>query len=221
MSPYIAMGNNPITSFDPDGGQCYDANGNQIACPDDDIYDEYRDNPNNRIDIMPEVVVVAPSGEDEVDPNLMNGDKGKEYLRNREINEAVFKENMNGVMLTAGVIVTSGRGNPISRGAAISYGVLGTLVSGAILEVSNFANDMNVITSPTFLEATDSSKNERHGDGQGLTESEEKLIEQLEGQMQGAAKKVKEKIKKKIRNIRENAQRRSKGEEHSRTKKGN
>jgi len=59
MSPYVAMGNNPVVSFDPDGGLCYDANGNSIACPDDDIYDEYRDNPDNRIDIMDEVVVTA------------------------------------------------------------------------------------------------------------------------------------------------------------------
>ena len=33
-SPYIGMGNNPINFIDPDGGACYDAQGNQIPCPD-------------------------------------------------------------------------------------------------------------------------------------------------------------------------------------------
>lgn len=70
-SPYLAMGNNPVVSFDPDGGYCYDSNGNQIACPDGDIYDDYRDNPDNRIDFMPEVVVTSNEG---VDHSSMNGD---------------------------------------------------------------------------------------------------------------------------------------------------
>lgn len=33
-SPFLAMGNNPINFIDPDGGTCYDAQGNQIPCPD-------------------------------------------------------------------------------------------------------------------------------------------------------------------------------------------
>jgi hypothetical protein len=34
FSPYLGMGNNPISSIDPDGGFCFDANGNSIPCPD-------------------------------------------------------------------------------------------------------------------------------------------------------------------------------------------
>lgn len=33
-SPYLAMGNNWISMVDPDGGSCYDSQGNQIPCPD-------------------------------------------------------------------------------------------------------------------------------------------------------------------------------------------
>lgn len=33
-SPYLGMGNNPISMIDPDGGYCYDANGNQVPCAD-------------------------------------------------------------------------------------------------------------------------------------------------------------------------------------------
>ena len=87
----------------------------------------------------------------------------------------------------------------------------------------NFNTELTMLamslTAEQILQASDSSKNERHGDGQGLTESEEKAIADLEAQIQGAAKKLKNKLKKKIQNIRENAQRRSGGEEHSRTKK--
>ncbi|MDC6384607.1 DUF6443 domain-containing protein [Muricauda sp. SK9] len=53
-SPYLAMGNNPVVAFDPDGGNCFDVNGNPIACPDDSLYDDYRDNKNNHITILDE-----------------------------------------------------------------------------------------------------------------------------------------------------------------------
>ena len=33
-SPYVGMGNNPVSSIDPDGGQCYDSDGNPMTCPD-------------------------------------------------------------------------------------------------------------------------------------------------------------------------------------------
>ncbi|WP_442267055.1 DUF6443 domain-containing protein [Tenacibaculum sp. ZS6-P6] len=54
-SPYVAMGNNPVVSFDPDGGYCLDANGNQIACPDDDIFNDYRDSEDNHTTILDDV----------------------------------------------------------------------------------------------------------------------------------------------------------------------
>ena len=59
MSPYVAMGNNPVVSFDPDGGYCVDANGNRIVCPDDSIYDDYRDNDENSITVFDDVLVTA------------------------------------------------------------------------------------------------------------------------------------------------------------------
>ena len=75
MSPYVAMGNNPVVSFDPDGGQCFDANGNQITCPEGELYDEYRNNKDNRIDILPEVVVGGGESSSESTNSNVNTNK--------------------------------------------------------------------------------------------------------------------------------------------------
>ncbi|WP_340067362.1 RHS repeat-associated core domain-containing protein [Ascidiimonas aurantiaca] len=56
-SPYVAMGNNPVVAFDPTGGKCFDANGKEVACPDDEMYDEYRDSDENHITMLDEVEV--------------------------------------------------------------------------------------------------------------------------------------------------------------------
>ncbi len=64
-SPYLAMGNNPVVSFDPNGGLCLDANGNSVACPEGEDYDQYRDNEENNINILPEVVLTGKSKETE------------------------------------------------------------------------------------------------------------------------------------------------------------
>ncbi len=55
-SPYIGMGNNPISSIDPDGGQCYDADGDPITYPDTWQHYEGED---NHIRFLDEVEVSA------------------------------------------------------------------------------------------------------------------------------------------------------------------
>ena len=58
-SPYVAMGNNPVISIDPDGGYCYDANGTQIACPENELFDDARENDSVHEYIQDEVTVVT------------------------------------------------------------------------------------------------------------------------------------------------------------------
>ena len=72
-SPYVAMGNNPIVSFDPDGGYCYDANGEQIICPKDSIYDDFRDEGND-VNILPEFDLKPSSEEPTGEDALYNSD---------------------------------------------------------------------------------------------------------------------------------------------------
>lgn len=64
-----------------------------------------------------------------------------------------------------------------------------------------------------------SGKNEKHGDGGRAKTKAEKQIEDLEKQKEGATRAEKERIDRKIRNIREDAERKARGEEHSRGNK--
>ena len=66
-SPYVAMGNNPVISIDPDGGYCYDANGTQIACPDNELFDDARGSDENHEYIQDEVTVVTNQDGEKVD----------------------------------------------------------------------------------------------------------------------------------------------------------
>lgn len=68
-------------------------------------------------------------------------------------------------------------------------------------------------------QASDSGKNERHGDGGRELTKSEKQIEALESQLNGATRKERQKIEQKIRNIRQSAQKAKKGEEHSKANK--
>ena len=69
---------------------------------------------------------------------------------------------------------------------------------------------------------TGSSKNEKHGDGGRAQTAAERQIAELESQIiPGMSRSERIKIKTKINNIKENANRKAKGEEHGRRKRGN
>ncbi len=80
-SPYVAMGNNPVVSFDPDGGFCYDANGNQIACPDDEFFDDVRDSETNHHNQLKEVVIESSKKDD--DTEAIGVEKGTNVLEGK------------------------------------------------------------------------------------------------------------------------------------------
>lgn len=73
--------------------------------------------------------------------------------------------------------------------------------------------------SPVYANSkSDSSKNEKHGDGGRAMQSAEKQIAELERQIRegNLSKKEKQVLRKKIQRIREDAQKKAKGEEHGR-----
>jgi RHS repeat-associated protein len=65
-----------------------------------------------------------------------------------------------------------------------------------------------------------SSKNEAHGDGGRAMTKAEKQIADYESQMEGANKKTRKVLQKKIQRVREDAQKKEKGENHSMKNKG-
>jgi hypothetical protein len=65
-----------------------------------------------------------------------------------------------------------------------------------------------------------SGKNEKHGDSGRAKTKAEKQVEGLKEQLKDATGSEKQKIKQKIQNIEQDAAKKAKGEEHSRTKKG-
>jgi hypothetical protein len=66
----------------------------------------------------------------------------------------------------------------------------------------------------------DSSKNEKHGDGGRALSKAEQQIKQYEEQLKTATGRLAKKIQQKMQNVIKDANRKKKGEEHSRTKKG-
>lgn len=100
-------------------------------------------------------------------------------------------------------------------GEAFSNATMGYL--GTFFTIITLQGD----TSPEHVkEAKDSSKNEKHGDGGATLSKDKKRIGELESQLNNAkTRKEKNEIKTKIKRIREDGQKKHRGEEHSRGSK--
>ncbi|WP_397301578.1 DUF6443 domain-containing protein [Nonlabens ulvanivorans] len=83
---------------------------------------------------------------------------------------------------------------------------------------STFNFSASVTQSSTVDSASDSSKNERHGDSEALNKVEEQLAA-LQAQLANATGKEAKKLKQKIQNVKRNAAKNKKGETHSRNAK--
>ena len=103
---------------------------------------------------------------------------------------------------------------------------LGTVVEAFGTTVVSYIGPIFIIltlqgdSSPkrTVDEATDSSKNEKHGDSGRTLEKEKERLEGLESDVRNAkTRKEKEQLKIKIKKIKETAIKNQKGEEHGRT----
>ncbi|OWW23528.1 hypothetical protein B4Q04_20235 [Zobellia sp. OII3] len=149
-SPYVAMGNNPVVSFDPDGGYCYDANGNQIACPTDagDFYDDYNESETSHITILDEVEV-DNSGSETQTASISEIESFSPIGRLRGTEKMVAEIEMNifgsrNVQGVLGQYTVDAQGNiltgPISAG------------NGAIGLIGGFYNPKNLLKVATILD---------------------------------------------------------------------
>ncbi|MCX2679369.1 DUF6443 domain-containing protein [Galbibacter sp. EGI 63066] len=147
-SPYMAMGNNPVVSFDPDGGKCYDGNGNVVACPDSEIYDDYRESDEKHITVL---------GEVEVSNSDSNFDKGKrEFLRSEDVQVEKFM-NVHVDEIAMGVVLmattTSQLDGPEPGPADVA--AVGELLTGAMLislliQSEDFVNENHALITQSL-----------------------------------------------------------------------
>ena len=115
-----------------------------------------------------------------------------------------------GASATGGVLTLTGAGAEVGipiAASGIVTAAIGTWVSGnAIRNMSKGKND--------------NSKNEKHGDRGKAKTKIEKQVENLRNEARDAPNKIeRKKIENKIKNINKTAEKKAKGEEHSRTKK--
>ena len=105
-------------------------------------------------------------------------------------------------------------------GISIATGLVGTsMVLQAVSNISQGYDRGSESQNKTSHNSKTSGKNERHGDSGRSLSKAGKQIEQLKHQLQTADRRTRQKIEQKIKNITQNAARKNKGEEHSRTSK--
>lgn len=115
----------------------------------------------------------------------------------------------------------------MKEGSVIAVPVPYSVLIAELLESLVAAPEVIIVTIPILLQgdespeyvkrASDSSKNEKHGDGGRALEKEKKRIGELEKKLQGDKlnKKQEQQIRNKIKHARQNGESKSKGEEHS------
>ncbi|MDD2797225.1 MAG: DUF6443 domain-containing protein [Bacteroidales bacterium] len=211
-SPYAFCGNNPVNRIDPDG---------LFSTSSKDIFDfsfqnEGLESPfqanldqyyrNHTFDYQEEKPTTSPT-------ITYDSSSGK----NRSSSKAGDNKAENKASAVIPVALTIGEA---VRDIEIVIEVGATaVITGALAILAVTLTGDTDSRERVLNNATDSGKNERHGD-RGRTKTKvEKQLQDLEAQLQGATGTEKKKIKQKIKNIEENAAKNEKGEEHSRGNK--
>ncbi|MCE1189685.1 MAG: RHS repeat-associated core domain-containing protein [Ignavibacteria bacterium] len=118
-----------------------------------------------------------------------------------------------------GVVVTA-------TGAGAAVGVPAIAMGSALVvhggltvttAATNLGADLSSMQSNS--NGNSNSKNEKHGDGGRAKTKAEKQIDQYKEQLKDATGREAKKIEQKIKNVRQNAEKKAKGEEHSRGEK--
>ena len=215
LTPYHFCHNNPINRIDPDGNDDWDIRWGHLIGAATNIIpfsSAIRD-------------MYTPTDASDYNNALRNTDNAFLAIGNSMSNAGKGSMALGtAVAATGGAIIVGSGGTAVVAGASTSLagaaltGVSASAGAVGTLMQMNAANNRN--GGYNRGKNTDSSKNERHGDaGRGQTKADKRLSDLQNRLSNATSKKEKMEIKRTMRHIKEDAERKRHGEEHSRGNK--
>ena len=211
ISLYAWCGNNPVRNVDLDGRDWFTPE-NENKGENDRAFNDIM-----KIISGTDIPITLPSN-----TFVLTGDKDKDKEKDAPIIniDPKKKEATVGGVLVGGTVLEEIGDAVVSFFSEIGEGIISMAAVGAAELVSLIFLKGDTDPQEQYNKsASDTNKNEKHGDGGRAKTKAEKQVDDLEKQKAGASTAEKARINNKIRNIKDAAARKAKGEEHSRGNK--